>query len=515
MRRNMILIVLTAISLPSEAADWPRFRGPDGTGVANDSGDLPSVWSPEKNIVWKTRLPGPGASSPIIVDGKVFVTCYSGYGLDLKNPGDIENLVRHLVCIDLKTGRKLWQRDVKVSLPEDPYVGTGVSSHGYASHTPVSDGKWVFAFFGKSGVHAFDLDGNKLWQADVGKESDPPKWGSASSPIVYRNTVIVTASAESQAIIGFDSKTGEELWRQEAKGLDGMWGTPTLVSVDEDRTDVVMLVAKELWGLDPNSGKLRWYAEATDSQQAYTSVVPNGKRVFAFTGRGGGCLALDVGGFGNVTKSNMVWTGNETARFASPVRHREKIYVVVDGVLKVVDATTGRRVQQLRLKGASQSGGRWGPLNYASPVIVGDRLYSLNGNGQMVVFALNGEVQQIAVNKVTDEKETFWGTPALSDGRLVLRSSQNLYCIADQSKQATAKNPIFEEPSNQSANSAIIHSGKNQTQESGDSTGQPTSESPSRAESRESRIETDDRYPSRTKDTRPDRPQRPESVKPQ
>lgn len=507
MRRHMILIVLTAISLPSEAADWPRFRGPDGAGVANDSADLPTVWSPGKNRVWKTRLPGPGASSPIIVDGKVFVTCYSGYGLDLKNPGDIENLVRHLICIDLETGGKLWQRDVKVSLPEDPYEGTGVSSHGYASHTPVSDGKRVFAFFGKSGVHAFDLNGNKLWQAEVGKESDPPRWGSASSPIVCRNTVIVTASAESQAIIGLGRKTGEELWRQEAKGLDGMWGTPTLVTVDENRTDVVMLVAKELWGLDPDSGKLRWYAEATESQQAYTSVIPDGKRVFAFTGRGGGSLALDVGGFGNVTKSNTVWKGSETSRFASPVRHGEKIYVVVDGVLKVVDATTGRRVQQLRLKGVSQSGGRWGPLNYASPVIVGDRLFYLNGNGQMFVLALDEEVRQIAVNKVTHDKETFWGSPAVSDGRMVLRSSQNLYCIADPSKHAIAEKPIDEEP----ATSGTIHSNKDRTQ-AGDSTGKPPSESPSRAKSGASRIGTEDPVPSRTKDTRPSRPQRPESV---
>lgn len=251
LRHSMVIVVLTSLNV--QADDWARFRGPNGSGVASDSESLPMAWSPEANLAWKTPLPGPGVSSPIICRGRVFVTCYSGYGLDPEAPGEIENLVRHLICIDLQTGQKLWQRDVPATLPEDPYSGIGVTAHGYASHTPVSDGDNVYAFFGKGGVHAFDLDGKELWQADVGKESDPNKWGSSSSPVTYNDTVIVTASAESQAIIGFDKTTGQELWRQEAEGLDGMWGTPTLVRMDEGRTDLVMCVAKELWGSIPTA----------------------------------------------------------------------------------------------------------------------------------------------------------------------------------------------------------------------------------------------------------------------
>ena len=241
------LAMLACQTFTANADDWTRFRGPSGNGVATDSASIPTAWSPSANIAWKTELPGPGASSPIIVGGKAFVTCYSGYGLTQEDPGEIENLVRHLVCIDLETGKKDWQKDVKVSLPEDPYTGIGVTAHGYASHTPVSDGKNIYAFFGKTGVHAFSMDGTKLWEAEVGKESDPTKWGSSSSPIVYKNIVIVTASAESQSVIGFDKESGKELWRQEAEGLDGMWGTPTLVKVNDDRTDLVMCVAKEMW----------------------------------------------------------------------------------------------------------------------------------------------------------------------------------------------------------------------------------------------------------------------------
>ncbi len=419
-------------SLILQAGDWPRFRGPDGSGVAVDSDSLPTTWSPTANLAWKTPLPGPGASSPIIVAGRIFVTCYSGYGLTQESPGEIENLVRHLVCVDLQTGKVLWQKDVKAALPEDPYSGIGVTAHGYASHTPVSDGQNIYAFFGKSGVHAFDMDGTELWQADVGKESDPTKWGSSSSPVVYHNTVIVTASAESQSIIGLDKQTGKELWRQEAKGLDGMWGTPTLVKIDEDRTDLVMCVAKELWGLDPANGKMRWFANATGAQQAYSSVILNGKRVLAFTGRGGGSIAIDAGGSGDVSATNTVWTGGETTSFASPVRHKSKVYVVSSGVVTVVDESTGEKVKQVRLAGAQETGGRFGSLDYPSPVVVDDRMFYLNGSGQMFVFDLTEELKQVAINRVTSDAETFWGSPALSDGRLVLRSSKHLYCVADK-----------------------------------------------------------------------------------
>jgi len=426
------LVLVMHLNQIGSADDWARFRGPEGSGVAVDSNSLPTAWSPTANLAWKTPLPGPGASSPIIVGDKAFVTCYSGYGLTQENPGNIEKLVRHLVCIDVKTGKKLWQKDVKAALPEDPYSGIGVTAHGYASHTPVSDGKNIYAFFGKSGVHAFDMNGKALWNAKVGKESDPAKWGSSSSPIVYKNILIVTASAESQSIFGFDKDTGKELWRQEAKGLDGMWGTPTLVKVDDNRTDLVMCVAKELWGLDPMNGKLRWFADATGSQQAYSSVVLDGKRVYAFTGRGGGSIALDAGGSGDISESNTVWTGRDNASFSSPVRHKDKLYVVASGILTVVDAKSGERLQQLRLKGGRQTGGRFGSLDYPSPVVVGDRMFYLNGSGQMFVFSLGEKLKQIALNTITSEKEIFWGTPAVSNNQMILRSAKYLYCVADK-----------------------------------------------------------------------------------
>lgn len=499
------------------AHDWPRFRGLAGSGVANDSDSLPIAWSPTENLAWKSSLPGPGASSPIIVDGKVLVTCYSGYGLTRDSRSDIENLMRHLVCIDLNTGETIWQKDVKAALPEDSYDETGVSSHGYASHTPVSDGINAYAFFGKGGVYAFDFDGNELWHADAGKESDPPKWGSSSSPVIYKDTLIVTASAESQSIIGFDKATGRELWRQEAKGLDGMWGTPTLVKVDENRTDLVMLVAKELWGLDPEHGNLRWYANATSSQQAYTSIVSHGKRIFAFSGSGSVALDLGQGRDQDISDTNTVWTGTQNATYASPVFHESKLYVVSRGVLSIVDANSGVRLKQIRLKGAKQTGGPFGSLDYASPVVVGDRLFYLNASGQMYVFRLGDDVKQLAVNEVTTEQETFWGSPAVSDGRMVLRSSKHLYCIADSDEtvnrsEMPAANAEIADSKHLGGVTDSTAGRSRPLKKIGNDIISQNESSPGNSSLFSRGVESQANEGNRYNDTRPDRPQRPVSA---
>jgi outer membrane protein assembly factor BamB len=413
------------------AEDWLSFRGPNGSGVSASS--LPASWTPTANIAWKSELPGPGVSSPIIVGSKLFLTCYSGYGIDRSKPGEIENLKRHLICFDANNGKKLWQKDLPAALPEDPYSGIGVTAHGYASHTPVSDGESVFVFFGKSGALAFNLDGEQLWQTNLGKESDPWAWGSSSSPILYENTLIVTASAESQSIVGLDKKSGKELWRQEASGLDGMWGTPTLVRIDDKRTDLVLSVPKEMWGLNPKSGKLIWRCNSTNADQSHSSAISLGDTVVAFSGRGGGSIAVRAGGKGDVTESNVVWTGRDSDRFASPVGHNGNVYLVANGMITAINGKTGEKLSQLRLTGGlpAGGGGGFGSADYGSPVIAGNKLYYTKGTGETFVFDLTGELKQLSVNLLTTEKETFGGSPAVSNGKIYIRSDKNLYCVTD------------------------------------------------------------------------------------
>ncbi len=257
------LLLLSAIFLTTSASaeDWRQFRGSNHGATSSEA---PLTWSETENLKWKTELPGLGMSSPVVVGNRVFVTYWNGYGLDAGDPGDQENLERHLACIDRKTGELTWSKGVKATLPEDRYGGM-LTQHGYASHTPVSDGKRVVAFFGKSGVFAFDLEGKQLWQRSVGEWTDRRGWGSAASPILYEGIVIVNAAIEDGALYGLDVKTGEVLWRQEAESLYSTWSTPALVKVDDERTDLVVPVPYEVWGLNPATGKLRWYVTGIES----------------------------------------------------------------------------------------------------------------------------------------------------------------------------------------------------------------------------------------------------------
>ncbi len=254
MQRRTLIRLSAAIGLilvaSVNASDWPRFRGPNGSGISPDEQPAPVKWSETENLKWKLDLPGPGSSSPIVVGERVFVTCWTGYATQRGNPGEQQDLRRHLICVDRQTGKVLWDQAVEPVLPEDPYSGM-FTQHGYASHTPVADGQRVYAYFGKTGVVAFDLDGKRLWQKSLGTESGAQGWGSASSPIVYNNLVIATASAESEALVALNKDTGEEVWRKEAAGFSGTWGTPVLVDCGGGRTDLVLAVPFELWGFDP------------------------------------------------------------------------------------------------------------------------------------------------------------------------------------------------------------------------------------------------------------------------
>ena len=409
-----------------KAADWPRFRGPNGSGVAADDAATPVEFGPGKNLAWKTRLPGAGVSSPIVVGDRVFVTAYSGYGAE---GGTQLDLVRHLVCLDLATGKILWTKSIEAVLPEDDYVGMGVPSHGYASHTPATDGKRVYAFLGKSGVHAYDFDGTLLWTRSVGTESDPRRWGSASSPIVVGDLVVVTAGPERRAIVGLDAATGEERWVAPAESLGSVWGTPVTAVIDDTRTDVVLGAPGEFWGLNPATGKIRWHCPGVGDDGFNTSVVVADGIAYAVEGRSGGSKAVRAGGKGDVGDTHTVWSGRDANRFGTPVVYRGRLVVVSGGVVSCLDAATGERIYQARLPGGDGGGGRRGGGDYSSPVAADGKIYYVTSSGDVHVFAAGDTFESLAVNRVTEEGESCAATPAISDGAILIRSSKNLSCF--------------------------------------------------------------------------------------
>lgn len=439
------LLSFTACHDHATAEDgWTRFRGPNGSGVSSETDPTPTTWSATENLKWKTALPGPGSSSPIIVGNKIFVTCWSGYGVDGSDNGDQSKLKRHLLCVDKTTGNILWDQSVAADLPEDEYGGM-FAEHGYASHTPVSDGKNVYVFFGKSGALAYDLDGKQLWQTKVGNGLDGRRWGSACSPILHNNILIVTAAAESQAIVGLDKETGKELWRAEAEGLASTWGTPILAKNEEGKTQVVLGVPYEFWGLDPETGKLSWYCEAMDSDSYCSSVIEHDGIIFGIEGRGGGSIAVKVGGKKDVTQTNVIWRGRNNNRISTPVYYDGKIYFFSGRVANCIDAKTGTEIFQARLPAgnappaaAGQPGGRRGGgggrggQDYGSPILADGKIYFVTRNGDMHVLEATDKLESLAVNRVTNDTEDFSSTPAISSGELFVRSNKHLYCISSK-----------------------------------------------------------------------------------
>ena len=422
----LLLSVLT-IS-PATGADWPQFRGPNGSGVSPDA-NPPLEWSDSKNLKWKTPLPGPGASSPIVSGERIFVTCYSGYGVDQGNPGVLENLKRHLVCIDRSTGEIVWSKSVDAALPEDPYSGMGVPEHGYASNTPAADGKTVFAFFGKSGVTAFDFEGNQLWAADVGHESSARRWGSSASVILHKQMVLVNASEESLSVYALDKTTGKEVWKAEANSLEYAYNTPIIVDLGEAGQEFVIPVPYEVWALNPDTGKLKWYLETGLDGNISPSAVSEDGIVYVTGGlRSKGTVAIRTGGDGDVAESNLLWTSRDASYVPSPVLYKANLYWVNDqGIAFCLEAKTGSTVYQERLSGLA-GGGRGKPV-YASVAVAAGKLYCVSRTAGTFVLAAKPEFEQLAHNQFESDQSQFNASAVPVDGQILLRSNRFLYCI--------------------------------------------------------------------------------------
>ena len=279
------------LSLVTMGADSAWFRGPDGMGTAVDVA-LPDHWSATENCVWKTPLPGPGGSSPIVVGDRVFLTYYSGYAVSPDEPGAIESLARHLICVNLSDGKVVWDKGVEAVQPEKPY-DSFTKLHGYASSTPASDGSAVYAFFGRSGVYAYNLSGEPLWHASVGTGTH--EWGSATSPIVFEKLVIVNASVESNSVVALDKASGKEVWRVD--GVSQSWSTPAVVDLPGDKHELVVSLQGKVFGLDPATGERLW--ECTGVQDyVCPSVLVHDDVVFVTAGRQPATVAIRAGGAG-------------------------------------------------------------------------------------------------------------------------------------------------------------------------------------------------------------------------
>lgn len=442
MKTVAFLTVVAACFAPLAHADWPRLRGPNGDGIAE--GKAPLTWNAKEHIQWQAALPGPGSSSPIVVGDRVLVTCWSGYADGSEGP--LSDLKRHLVCLSKTDGKILWDKTVPAAMPEDQ-AGGMLMEHGYASSTPVSDGKSVFVFFGKTGALAFDLDGKQLWQVPLGTRSNPKGWGSASSPILYKDTVIVTAYDEGGAMVALDKATGKEVWRAPADGLNTVYSTPLVTG-----GDLLLPVQGELWGLNPDTGKLRWYSSYSMGGNVSPVVSVGGGAVYVTGGfPSQGTAAVKPGGKGDITKTASLWNINSASYIPSPIYYEGHLYVVNDGGFAMcIDAKTGDEVYRERVmesvggggggggqgRGPGTGGGGGGRRGggkpfYASPVLVDGKLYCPSRKNGTFVIAAKPKYELLARNVIETDDSQVNASPAVDGNKLYLRTDKALYCIGE------------------------------------------------------------------------------------
>ena len=412
MRQHQLILVLSGLIISTlltgaSAQDWPQYRGPGSLGIGQAK-HLPTTWSDTENLAWKTPLPGAGSLSPIVLDGKLYLTCYSGYGIE-GSEGTIDDLMLHLVCVDVGTGKILWNTPVKPALPEQ----SKVRDHGYAAQTPVTDGKHLYVFFGKTGVFKFDLQGKQIWNTSVGSRTHG--WGSGTSPVLYKNLVIVNASVESKDLVALDKQSGDEVWR--SGGMDSSWNTPHLVKTADGRDELAVTVKDFVLGFDPATGAELWRCDAI-ADYICPSIVSQDGILYAIGGRRSQAVAIRSGGRGDVTNTHKLWHVKVGANVSSPLIHDGHLYWVSD---------RNNTAYCLNLKDGSVTfEQKIAAQPYASIMMADNKFYVVTRRGGTLVLAAKPQYQLLAHNKLSDEGQ-FNASPVVTNDRLILRSDQNLY----------------------------------------------------------------------------------------
>ena len=470
-----LFVVLLATAQAARAADenWPQWRGPLGTGVA-PSAEPPTKWSESENVKWKVKLPGKGSSTPIVWEKYVFIHTAMPAGAaeaaradgaaavavggatvspvllqdqqqqpggrrgggpgGQREPGGrggrggfgggaapTEKYQFVLLCLDRATGDTVWRKVVREEVPHEGHH----RDHGFASYSPVTDGKLVFAHFGSRGLHCYDLQGNLKWQKDFGRMQTKNSFGEGSSPALHGDTLVVNWDHEGDDfIVALDKNTGEERWRT-GRDEDTTWSTPLVVEHD-GRAQVIVSATRKVRSYDLKTGKQIWEVAGMTANAIPTPVAADGVVYLTSGFRGSALLAIKLGREGDLTGTDaIVWQHNKgTPYVPSPLLYDNRLYLFSgnNGVLSCFDAKTGKMVidsQRVEdLEGV-----------YASPVGAAGRVYLVGRNGTTVVIKNADKYEELATNVLDDRIDA---SPALAGKEMFLRGQQHLYCIAEK-----------------------------------------------------------------------------------
>ncbi len=426
---------LSSFASKAAAGNWPQWRGPDGSGISNEK-NLPSEWSPTKNIKWKTAIDGRAHSSPIVWGNRVFLTtAVEGAvvpgakavkhtvdgGKEFLHPDSVGADKKHtfkVISIDRDTGKIVWQATAWEGTPYD----NRHRKSSYAASTPATDGKLVYAFFGTEGLYAYDFKGKLAWKADLGKLGTVGM-GTGTSPILFDNLVIVQAdeeNGEASFIVAVDKKTGKEAWRTPRK-VQVSWSTPLLVRTST-RAELIASGTEAVIAYDPATGKELWRHKGVESN-AIPSPVANNELVYLVAGFPAKiAMAIKLGQSGDLTGTpNVVWRyAKGTAYVPSPILYGEYLYLTTDrGILTAIDAKTGE---------VKYEGGRIPiPATFtASPVAFEGKILMTSEDGDTFMVKAGPKHEILGTNSVG---EPVYASPAIADGRIFIRGEKNLYCI--------------------------------------------------------------------------------------
>ena len=432
--------VSVVFSVALSAQHWPAFRGANAAGVA-DGTPTAVTWNVAtgENVAWKTPVPGLSVSSPIVWGDRVFVsTAISSdpnqsirtglYG-DVEPVTDSSKHTWRLLALDKKSGKILWDQLAYEGVPKTKRH----PKSSQASATPVTDGRHVIVSFGSQGLYAYDLDGKLLWKKDLGVLNagwffDPDyEWGLGSSPIIYKNLVIVQCDIQRNSFLAaFDTDTGKEVWRTSREEIPS-WSTPTIFEAN-GKAELVTQATTFTRGYDPMTGKELWKYSGNSEIAIPTPIVGPGVVVITNGYRGvQPIFAIKPGASGDITlakdttKSDFVsWSTTRGGPYIpTPVIYRDLLYVLLNnGVLATYKVATGEQIYQKRI-------GNGGSFS-ASPVVADGKIYCSSEDGDVYVIKTGPDYEELGKNTIG---EVLMATPAISDGIIIFRGLKNVFAI--------------------------------------------------------------------------------------
>ena len=383
---------------------WSRWRGPSGQGVVEGTG-YPDTWSATSDALWKTSVPGSGHSSPIVWGDQIFLTTSRDGGRRIS-----------ILGFNRSNGELLWDTDAP-----DGQAAYVHRKNSPASATVTTDGERVYASFGSRGMLAVDFDGSIVWHRDLGQIDN--YHGAAGSPLLYRDTVIIYQDQNGGAfVIALDARTGDTRWRTDRSASVG-WGTPIAVTVG-DHDELIVSSQRNVRSYDPTTGEELWHCGGNLFEVIPTPAVGHGL-LFCSSGRAGPTLAIRPGGRGDVTDSHVVWKTTRGSPFVpSPLVYGDYLYLINDmsSIITCLNAKTGETMWQERLGRPRREGVS------ASPIVVDDKLFVTNDDGQTFVLRTGPEFELLHIN---DIGARTLASPALVDGTWYIRTADELIAIAN------------------------------------------------------------------------------------